>query len=1445
MQDKKFEELVKKRISWVDASKENGFDFNSILAGLYSDPTHFIYELLQNAEDEGAKEVRFELFENKLCIYHNGKNFDVADIYGVTGIGKSTKNLTSIGKFGIGFKSVFAITETPYIFSGDYHIKIENWVIPSLVDNIQIDGTLIKLPFNHKKRSNEDVFMSVSKKLENVGLKTILFLKNVNIIKWKNPSNKGYYSKESNLLSSNLKKVILSSSEVSEEYIVIEKTIDIENKNLEIKIAYKLGKNKSGKDIIVKDTDSKLFVYFQTERVTHLNFIIQGPFKTTPNRENIPLEDEQNKSILEKIADLVAESLTIIKNLDYLDVDFLNLLPINSEYKQNEQIYSTIYDNVKEKFSTEELLPTLNNKYAKANDVLLARVKGLTELLDSGDIKKLFSKQYWLNTDITSDRTPELRKYVIDELGIKEVSFKIFLEHITFEFIQEKSDEWLIKFYKQLSNQRSLWSGNASHITLLKDIPLIRLENGKSISINDYKVFFSLEKKETYGFEHELNVIKKDIIDAIYECEKEEKDGISEFLEKLGVKGADPYEIIEEHILPVYEGEEWKEKDSNVLLGYIRYIKDNLNKYVGKAPKEEPLNRLKKLRIRIEKDTDGSEWYSNPENIYLSKIYDNKYDLEKLFDGIDVNFVHPCYSKYASKELDKEKNELKKKLNGRSIKWKKKNRKDIKKNEEKIKKLVDEKNKKVNEWKEFFLKIGGWETIIVKKDPSTKVYEGSDYANNEVTKKKISYENKKESTWGGEEWKETDSREYYIEDDWISPHLESLLNKLNKESYKNIMAISKQLLKLLDDYWNIYKDKIQTKYYYRYYSQQGWSRLDTKSTFYLMLLNNAWLPTTKNTLAKPSEVFLDNPEIRKVLGDTVPYLAIKIENENFIEALGINTQADIKGVLNYLKALIEQKSEDKEKFEKLYEFLDNNFEEDDIKIKEAFKQNDLIFVPDTEKKYYGIEEAIWINVSNIFGENRAYLEKNYLNFKNFFMKKLGINEKPILKDYVNVLKDISKKSEISDENIIVRIYERMNDILKDEEYSQDDFIEELKFWTDGNEFRKNDNNVFVNDDDVLYDLFKDEPQIAFLKIPPNHYPKLEYFIKKTGILYLTESVETKLVNKMEKNEPDDFTNKIQRSFPYILRYLYQSEYNIYDKLKKDKTLIQLKNLKCYGIENIQVEYTLNSCTVSSKQNAIIHKWDLYIQNDCVKNIDDYLAKELSKLFGGIKGFDDFLCALFIKNIDEEINEFLRIKGIGELPEDEEKWFERSNYNGENDGIKEPSQNIIEITKSPPEYIHTNVPEKEPSNEIELNSNGEDFVDTPPSISDLPNNKPPNENTKNILKNKEVPWTPEVPPEHVPINIKEYNIKEQKKIRDKIESNPTGRNFIVESLNSNPLNNKNSNEEDKKNIGRWGEEYAIIYIKSELEKIHPNIPLIDTKEGFKLKKDDDTIAEVIW
>lgn len=94
--------------------------------------------------------------------------------------------------------------------------------------------------------------------------------------------------------------------------------------------------------VSVSDQESKLVVYFPTEKITYLDFIIQGPFKTTPNRENIPLEDGQNKIIINEISNLVADSLPIIKKLHLLSTSFLEVLPIDDE-NCDEPIYSSIF----------------------------------------------------------------------------------------------------------------------------------------------------------------------------------------------------------------------------------------------------------------------------------------------------------------------------------------------------------------------------------------------------------------------------------------------------------------------------------------------------------------------------------------------------------------------------------------------------------------------------------------------------------------------------------------------------------------------------------------------------------------------------------------------------------------------------------------------------------------------------------------------------------------------------------------------------------------------------------------------------------------------------------------------------------------------------------------------------------------------------------------------
>lgn len=122
-----------------------------ILVDQYSDRTHFIFELIQNAEDAGATYVAFSLYQDRLILCHNGKLFTEADIQGICGI-RSTKDEPEsgkIGRFGIGFKSVYAYTKTPRIYSGQCSFRICNLILPYAEENEATgDDTILILPFD-------------------------------------------------------------------------------------------------------------------------------------------------------------------------------------------------------------------------------------------------------------------------------------------------------------------------------------------------------------------------------------------------------------------------------------------------------------------------------------------------------------------------------------------------------------------------------------------------------------------------------------------------------------------------------------------------------------------------------------------------------------------------------------------------------------------------------------------------------------------------------------------------------------------------------------------------------------------------------------------------------------------------------------------------------------------------------------------------------------------------------------------------------------------------------------------------------------------------------------------------------------------------------------------------------------------------------------------------
>ena len=154
-----------------------------IIIGEYSDRTHFIYELLQNAEDAGATFVRFHLKKDKLLIVHNGRPFNEDDLRGVCGIADGTKeDGTRIGHFGIGFKSVYAYTDTPFIVSGDYSFHIDQYIFP-VEENGDVDDsdlTYMSLPFNKEnvlKAIRENRYFIMDYRLMIDGMPRSVYLK--------------------------------------------------------------------------------------------------------------------------------------------------------------------------------------------------------------------------------------------------------------------------------------------------------------------------------------------------------------------------------------------------------------------------------------------------------------------------------------------------------------------------------------------------------------------------------------------------------------------------------------------------------------------------------------------------------------------------------------------------------------------------------------------------------------------------------------------------------------------------------------------------------------------------------------------------------------------------------------------------------------------------------------------------------------------------------------------------------------------------------------------------------------------------------------------------------------------------------------------------------------------------------------------------------------------
>ena len=122
---------------------------------LYADPTHSLYELIQNADDNDYPEgctpsLCLEVQEDGAVLRNNELGFHRDHILALTSGGRSSKTLRGssfIGEKGIGFKSIFGVFESVEVHSGEFafSLRADTMTVPAPLRSAGEPGTLILL----------------------------------------------------------------------------------------------------------------------------------------------------------------------------------------------------------------------------------------------------------------------------------------------------------------------------------------------------------------------------------------------------------------------------------------------------------------------------------------------------------------------------------------------------------------------------------------------------------------------------------------------------------------------------------------------------------------------------------------------------------------------------------------------------------------------------------------------------------------------------------------------------------------------------------------------------------------------------------------------------------------------------------------------------------------------------------------------------------------------------------------------------------------------------------------------------------------------------------------------------------------------------------------------------------------------------------------------------
>ena len=1149
------------------------------------DKTHFVYELIQNADDSKSKRLELHLCEEELLVWNDGCKFREEDVLRISSIGFSDKDLTQIGNFGTGFKSVYNYTDRPEVYSGDERFCLPDptgisktladlasssliegidKVSPRIAKLVEEDKTVFRLPFK-ENLAQKDLTLLKDQLRKLLKKRSLLFLPHLETVQWHDihDGQTGTYRRYLHGKIQSADQVELKASMngedlESERFLVFSKKFqprgDVIDELLQIeydaerrKRIQETGKKLQPVEIAFKLQDGRitamnscvLSAYLPTEKETHLRFFIQARYQTNPARNDIEKTEQNpwNRWLVEETAKFLPEVLEELKEAGLLEPAFFNVLPLKGEV-ENE--FKPIADASREAIKKRPLVPTQDRGYVKAEDVLYPHDDLLRELIESSWLRPNSS---WLHPDIQDKKESRRCFTVMQEADVEEIDFRKMLRWFEKQdsgWFKGKSNEWLRCLYTYLDKHQS-------ELERIKKLPLVRLENEQHVCASSELAFFPPEtdeaSEEIRPFLNDLPILQSTLL------ETEDHDDIKHFLDRVDVKVLRPETLIYKWMIPQYsQSEKPSEKENISHVRYLFKVWDELSGYKHRELKE-------KIRatpiLQIHNNVSGEIFdYIAPGDTYLPQPYTGDADLETYFsvcDG-DIWFVDHAY-------------------------------------------LEDDSNRK--DWLQFLKAIGSIDTPRVDKVEVV----GND---EECEKRGITRQRSTRPHIEGGSFKETYYSGYY-DGGIVDSDFAGLLEVFAQISNRNDVNLSRSLWNLLikvveplspeKPNWSSESNRdafFQCTYHRFYHAPQ---RTSFDATFYSQLKKTAWLPDKQGNFHQPSELFAPTDDNRRVLGNSVAYLNsdfnISQENEAsrwLAEKLGIHLNANTENVLNYLQTLSDTEMSVK-KVEPLYRFL----ERQDARPREEFRAKPLILTSSPTPCWRRSDEVFWEDESAIFGNHRGYLKENYADYeatlKPFFIA-LGVSERASPSDYARVIRKVASVESADDDEIresVKSLYRRLWQSLQESGSWQVD-KEWLREWKQTREDKcwlgkKGSEWGFFflrelvwKDDDYRSRLFKDKvPFWAF----DNDLLELAKYLGIKGCCQVSD-VEFKYYHN--QGEYKIWSEKVQNLRPYIYDFLKSPI--LCGEHGQEKSAMLFNQVSVYRARELEMKYRLKGISAN-------------------------------------------------------------------------------------------------------------------------------------------------------------------------------------------------------------------------------------------------------------------------